>query len=102
MHEVGLGEQVRAQAINPDELADAGHRHGFDSGRGEALVRELHARRRGHRHHRNRGWTQIGTDTTISMSSTTVHVGLAVTSASSANLATGVIDAVNLTGSIVP
>jgi hypothetical protein len=46
-------------------------------------------------------WTPIGSDTSITMS-TTVHVGLAVTSASAANLATGVIDAVNVTGTIVP
>lgn len=46
-------------------------------------------------------WTQIGSNTSITMG-TTVHVGLAVTSANSANLATGVIDAVNVTGTIVP
>ncbi len=46
-------------------------------------------------------WTQVGSNTSITMG-TTVYVGLAVTSASAANLATTHADAVQVTGTIVP
>lgn len=46
-------------------------------------------------------WTQVGSNTNITMG-TTVYVGVAATSASAANLATGIVDAVNVTGTIVP